>query len=134
MSDVVLTPVREAHRFDERALTDFLRQQVPEFAHGMEVEQFEGGQSNPTYRVEAGGTLTPTHDRVPKTKAKERGRTQSPTTFKHPEHKAIAVATPGTAIFASVDCGQPVVVPVSVRRGVVMCPRAVYKSTKRGKP
>jgi len=55
MSDVVLTPVREAHRFDEGALADYLSQHVPEFAHGMQVEQFEGGQSNPTFRITAGG-------------------------------------------------------------------------------
>jgi aminoglycoside phosphotransferase (APT) family kinase protein len=55
MSDVVLTPVREAHRFDERALADYLSRHVPEFAHGIAVEQFEGGQSNPTFRITAGG-------------------------------------------------------------------------------
>ena len=55
MSDVVLTPVRAAHRFDEAALTDYLARTVPEFAKGIEVEQFEGGQSNPTFRITAGG-------------------------------------------------------------------------------
>jgi len=55
MSDVVLTPVREGHRFDETALTDYLARTVPEFAQGIEIEQFEGGQSNPTFRITAGG-------------------------------------------------------------------------------
>jgi aminoglycoside phosphotransferase (APT) family kinase protein len=55
MSDVVLTPVREAHRFDQHALAEYLSRTVPEFAHGIHVEQFEGGQSNPTFRITAGG-------------------------------------------------------------------------------
>ncbi len=43
--------------------------------------------------------------------------------------KAITVAAPGTAIFSSVDCGQLVAAPVSVRRGAVMFPASFYKST-----
>ncbi len=54
MSDAVLTPVREAHRFDEAALVAYLRKQVPEFAGRVDFEQFEGGQSNPTFRLTAG--------------------------------------------------------------------------------
>jgi len=55
MSDIVLTPVREAHRFDERALAEYLKGHAPEFAGGIQFEQFEGGQSNPTFRITAGG-------------------------------------------------------------------------------
>ena len=48
-------PVREAHRFDTERLAAYLRQQVESFAGPIEVEQFRGGQSNPTYLVRAGG-------------------------------------------------------------------------------
>ena len=41
--------VREQHRFDVAALERYLRERVPGFAGPLEVEQFRGGQSNPTY-------------------------------------------------------------------------------------
>ena len=52
-------PVAEAHRFDVAALERYLRDHVPGFggplAEGpLVVEQFKGGQSNPTYRLSAG--------------------------------------------------------------------------------
>ena len=55
MSDTQLTEVREAHRFDEQALNGYLSDHVPGFAGPLTIEQFEGGQSNPTFRLEAGG-------------------------------------------------------------------------------
>ena len=48
-------PVAEAHRFDVAALERYLREQVPGFEGTLEVEQFRGGQSNPTFRLRAGG-------------------------------------------------------------------------------
>ena len=45
------TAVREQHRFDERALERYLVENVPGFAAPLTVEQFKGGQSNPTYRL-----------------------------------------------------------------------------------
>ena len=48
------TPVREAHRFDTEHLADYMRQNVEDFAGPIEVEQFKGGQSNPTYLIRAG--------------------------------------------------------------------------------
>jgi aminoglycoside phosphotransferase (APT) family kinase protein len=48
-------PVAEAHRFDVPALERYLRENIPGFAGPLEVEQFKGGQSNPTYRLSAGG-------------------------------------------------------------------------------
>ncbi len=44
-------PVREAHRFDVGALERFMADEVPGFAGPLEVEQFRGGQSNPTYKL-----------------------------------------------------------------------------------
>ncbi|MDD3443902.1 MAG: phosphotransferase [Zavarzinia sp.] len=41
--------VREAHRFDEARLATYLEGAIPGFAGPMEVRQFKGGQSNPTY-------------------------------------------------------------------------------------
>jgi aminoglycoside phosphotransferase (APT) family kinase protein len=44
-------PVREAHRVDESRLTQWLNEHVPGFAGPLQIEQFSGGQSNPTYKV-----------------------------------------------------------------------------------
>jgi aminoglycoside phosphotransferase (APT) family kinase protein len=49
------TPVRKAHRFDTERLAAYMRQHVYDFSGPIEVEQFKGGQSNPTYLVRAGG-------------------------------------------------------------------------------
>jgi aminoglycoside phosphotransferase (APT) family kinase protein len=48
-------PVAEAHRFDVPALERFLREHVDGFTGRLCVEQFRGGQSNPTFRLTAGG-------------------------------------------------------------------------------
>ena len=53
MSDVEITPVREAHRFDEEALHRYLSDGVAGYAGPLRVRQFEGGQSNPTFLLEA---------------------------------------------------------------------------------
>ncbi len=56
MSDEQITEVREAHRIDEQALEKYLSEHISEFAAkgqpNMQVRQFEGGQSNPTYLIE----------------------------------------------------------------------------------
>ena len=49
-------PVRERHRIDADRLADWMRANVPGFRGALSLDQFRGGQSNPTYRVEAGGT------------------------------------------------------------------------------
>ncbi len=49
------TPVREAHRFDTERLAEYMRRHVDDFTGPLDVEQFKGGQSNPTYLVRAGG-------------------------------------------------------------------------------
>ena len=48
-------PVAEAHRFDVAALERYLREHIEGFCGNLEVEQFRGGQSNPTFRLSAGG-------------------------------------------------------------------------------
>ncbi len=48
-------PVQERHRFDAAALEAFLRGHVEGFSGALAVEQFKGGQSNPTFRLSAGG-------------------------------------------------------------------------------
>src|SRR5210317_617407 len=45
--------VREAHRFDEGQLEDYLSSHVESFHGPMTVSEFKGGQSNPTYLLEA---------------------------------------------------------------------------------
>ena len=51
MSDVEITAVRDAHRFDERALLGYLERHVDNFTGPLTVKQFEGGQSNPTFQL-----------------------------------------------------------------------------------
>src|SRR4051812_38154556 len=48
-------PVAETHRFDEAALDRWMRANVAGYAGPLEVRQFKGGQSNPTYQL-----ITPT--------------------------------------------------------------------------
>ena len=48
-------PVEERHRFDLARLESWLRRNVEGYSGPLEVEQFKGGQSNPTYRLSAGG-------------------------------------------------------------------------------
>src|SRR5215510_11048105 len=47
--------VREGHRFDAAALERYLRDHIDGFRGPIEVRQFRGGQSNPTYHLTAGG-------------------------------------------------------------------------------
>ena len=54
MSDVELTEVREAHRFDESALAAYLATHIDDYAGPLQVQQFEGGQSNPTFQLQTG--------------------------------------------------------------------------------
>ena len=49
-------PVSERQRFDVDALAAYLRAHIPGFPDGdVTVEQFKGGQSNPTFKLCAGG-------------------------------------------------------------------------------
>ena len=45
------TAVREAHRFDAGALEAWMAREVEGFAGPLAIEQFRGGQSNPTYKL-----------------------------------------------------------------------------------
>ncbi|MEA3028951.1 MAG: hypothetical protein QOG13_276 [Sphingomonadales bacterium] len=44
-------PVRDAHRFDLAPLAAWMAREVDGFAGPLAVEQFKGGQSNPTYKL-----------------------------------------------------------------------------------
>ena len=48
-------PVAPQHAFDSVALHDWLQAHVPGFAGPLEVEQFKGGQSNPTFKLQTPG-------------------------------------------------------------------------------
>lgn len=50
-------PVSDRQKFDLAALTAYLRQNVPEFPRDgqLHAEQFKGGQSNPTFKLEIAG-------------------------------------------------------------------------------
>jgi aminoglycoside phosphotransferase (APT) family kinase protein len=52
-------PVREGHRFDEERLLHWMQENVEGFSGPLRVEQFKGGQSNPTFKLS-----TPTHSYV----------------------------------------------------------------------
>src|SRR5438034_10312159 len=47
--------VRDVHRFDVSALERYLSGRIEGFRGPLGVRQFGGGQSNPTYYLEAGG-------------------------------------------------------------------------------
>ena len=47
-------PVQEKHRFDEAALARWMAAHVDGFRGDLKVEQFKGGQSNPTFVLTAG--------------------------------------------------------------------------------
>ena len=47
-------PVAPQHAFDEAALAAWMRQHVGGFSGALTVRQFSGGQSNPTFLVQAG--------------------------------------------------------------------------------
>src|SRR6202163_194309 len=48
-------PVRETHRFDVAALERYMAGHVAGFEGPVTVTQFQGGQSNPTYRLSSPG-------------------------------------------------------------------------------
>ena len=48
-------PVREQHRINEAALERWLQAHVAGYAGPLRVDQFKGGQSNPTYRLRTPG-------------------------------------------------------------------------------
>ena len=45
------TPVRDGYGFDEQALAAWMSAHVADYAGPLTVEQFKGGQSNPTYKL-----------------------------------------------------------------------------------
>ena len=47
--------VRDIHRFDIPTLERYMREHIEGFKGRVTVRQFQGGQSNPTYYLEAGG-------------------------------------------------------------------------------
>ncbi len=47
--------VADAHKFDEARLEDWMQANVEEYQGPLTVKQFKGGQSNPTYKLFAGG-------------------------------------------------------------------------------
>ncbi len=48
-------PVAAEHAFDVARLAEFMRANVASYSGELSVEQFKGGQSNPTFRLAAGG-------------------------------------------------------------------------------
>lgn len=48
-------PVSDRMKVDLDALGAYLRDQVPGFCGDLQIEQFKGGQSNPTFKLTAGG-------------------------------------------------------------------------------
>ena len=49
-----IQPVAPAQRFDEARLAAWMQSHVPGFSGTLEVAQFKGGQSNPTFLLTAG--------------------------------------------------------------------------------
>ncbi|MEO6269844.1 MAG: phosphotransferase [Lautropia sp.] len=66
MSDDAMTgsgPIASRHQIDVDALATWLAAQVPGFEGPLTLEQFKGGQSNPTYKL-----ITPSHTYVMRAK------------------------------------------------------------------
>ena len=53
-NEASLIEVLPSHRFDEKALASFVRGKLPGVEQSLVVRQFQGGQSNPTYHLQAG--------------------------------------------------------------------------------
>jgi aminoglycoside phosphotransferase (APT) family kinase protein len=53
-TEAKLTPVREAHQFNEAALAEYLKTELEGFSEPFSMLQFEGGQSNPTFLLNCG--------------------------------------------------------------------------------
>jgi len=51
-TEAKLTPVREAHRFNQAALAKYLIAELDGFCEPFSILQFEGGQSNPTFLLD----------------------------------------------------------------------------------
>ena len=47
-------PVQDRHRFDAASLERFMQRSVAGYRGPLQVEQFSGGQSNPTFMLKAG--------------------------------------------------------------------------------
>ena len=62
-ANVGTKPVAESHAFDVAALQSHLEARLPGFTGPLTVEQFKGGQSNPTYKL-----ITPTQSYVMRSK------------------------------------------------------------------
>lgn len=59
MTDTLDPPVQDVrpqHRFDEAALYAFLKPHLPELGPALEVRQFQGGASNPTFLLTSEGS------------------------------------------------------------------------------
>ena len=52
--NIGVMPVRAGFSFDESALARWMAQHVAGFAGPLEVFEFRGGQSNPTYKLTSG--------------------------------------------------------------------------------
>lgn len=52
MSEVELTPIRPGHEFDLARVDRYMREHVSGYRGPFSVQQFEGGQSNPTFLLE----------------------------------------------------------------------------------
>ena len=55
MSGATLIDVLPAHKFDEAKLANYLQDYLPGANQGIKVQQFQGGQSNPTFLLEIAG-------------------------------------------------------------------------------
>src|SRR5271154_6169397 len=51
--------VAESHRFDEAKLHEWMQANIAGYQGPLEVRQFKGGQSNPTYQLITPGKLLP---------------------------------------------------------------------------
>ena len=67
-------PVIESHRFDEASLAAWMQAHVEGYTGPLEVRQFKGGQSNPTYQLVTPGKKYVLRRKPPGKASKPRSR------------------------------------------------------------
>ena len=76
-ADAATTAVQERYRFDVERLAGFLAERIEGFRGPLTVTQFKGGQSNPTFLLDAPGDRATCMRRKPPGQAACRRRTRS---------------------------------------------------------
>lgn len=87
----ILVDVLDAHRFDENRLLGWLQKEMPDIGDSLDIKQFQGGQSNPTFLLTAG-------DRRYVLRKKPPGKTLPSAHMVEREYKVIRALSDNTSV------------------------------------